>query len=143
MTVADSPRPGHPLAEAIADFLAELAQANRSAHTRRAYAGDLQQFAAWHRDPLDTVTSGVLRSFFATIAHLVNVDPDKNRYRFYQLTWQPSLFGGGAIVRRWGRIGTEGRWRPLFFASREGAQETVEEILKRRLGHGYRVVRWE
>jgi len=46
-------------------------------------------------------------------------------------------------VRRWGRMGTEGRWRPLFFGSRESAQKTVEEILKRRLGHGYAVVQWE
>jgi hypothetical protein len=46
---------------------------------------------------------------FNTYAHLVNVDPTKNRRRFYTLTWQPSLFGGGAIVRRWGRVGTEGR----------------------------------
>ena len=80
---------------------------------------------------------------FQAYAHLVNVDPDKNRYRFYTLTWQPSLFEGGAIVRRWGRIGTEGRWRPLFFPSRQEAQKTVEGILKRRLGHGYCVVQWE
>ena len=80
---------------------------------------------------------------FKAYAHLVSVDPDKNRYRFYQLTWQPVLFGGGAIVRRWGRIGTEGRWRAIFFGSRGEAQKTVEEILKRRLGHGYAVVRWE
>ena len=80
---------------------------------------------------------------FNTYAHLVSVDPDKNRYRFYTLTWQPSLFEGGAIVRRWGRIGTEGRWRPLFFPSRQEAQKTVEGILKRRLGHGYCVVQWE
>lgn len=80
---------------------------------------------------------------FNTYAHLVSVDPDKNRHRFYTLTWQPALFSGGAIVRRWGRMGTEGRWRPLFFGSRESAQKTVEETLKRRMAHGYQVVRWE
>src|SRR5450759_3911736 len=80
---------------------------------------------------------------FNTYAHLVNVDPDKNRYRFYTLTWQPSLFGGLALVRSWGRIGMSGRSRAIFFADQESAQKTVEEILKRRLGHGYAVVRWE
>ena len=87
-----------------------------------------------------TPSYGIAR--FQAYAHLVNVDPDKNRYRFYTLTWQPSLFEGGAIVRRWGRIGTKGRMRPLLFGSREEAQKTVEEILKRRLGHGYCGVQW-
>lgn len=82
-------------------------------------------------------------SRFKAYAHLLSVDPDKNRYHFYTLTWQPVRFGGGAIVRRWGRIGTEGRWRAIFFGSREEAQKTVEGILKRRVGHGYAVVRWE
>ena len=36
---------------------------------------------------------------FEAYAHLVNVDLDKNRYRFYTPTWQPSLFGGLALVR--------------------------------------------
>ena len=80
---------------------------------------------------------------FNVYAYLVSVDPSLNRYRFYTLSWQPSLFGGGAIVRRWGRIGSKGRWRALFFGSRGEAQKTMEEILKRRLGHGYSVVRWE
>src|SRR5450756_561349 len=80
---------------------------------------------------------------FEAYAHLVNVDPDKNRYRFYTLSWQPSLFGGLALVRSWGRIGTSGRSRAIFFADQEGAQKAVEEIMKRRMAHGYRVVQWE
>lgn len=80
---------------------------------------------------------------FKIYAHLVSVNPAQNRYRFYTLTWQPSLFEGGAIVRRWGRIGTEGQWQAFFFGTREEAQKTVEEILKRSLAHGYTAVRWE
>ncbi len=79
---------------------------------------------------------------FDVYAHLESIDPDKNRCRFYTLTWQPSLFGGGAIVRRWGRIGTEGQWRAILFGSRKEAQKTGG-ILKRRLGHEYQVVSWE
>jgi integrase/recombinase XerD len=68
--MADSLGPGDPLADAIAAFLTDLAQANRSVQTRRAYAADLRQFAAGHRGALETVTPGVLRAFFATVAHL-------------------------------------------------------------------------
>ena len=37
-----------PLLRLIEDFLADLGQANHSAHTLRAYAADLAQFAAFH-----------------------------------------------------------------------------------------------
>lgn len=80
---------------------------------------------------------------FNVYAHLVSIDPSRNRYRYYTLTWQPSIFGGGAIVRRWGRIGTEGRWRAIFFGTREEAQKTVDGIVKQRLARGYQVVQWE
>ena len=88
-----------------------------------------------------TASNGVVH--FKAYAHLSSVDPAKNRYRFYTLTWQPSLFGGLALVRSWGRIGTSGHSRAIFFADQEGAQKAVEEILKRRMAHGYAVVRWE
>lgn len=80
---------------------------------------------------------------FRAYAHLVSIDPQRNRHRFYTLTWQPSLFGGGAIVKRWGRVGTDGQWQAAFFGTRDEAQTTVEEILKRRLGHGYQIIRWD
>ncbi len=54
------------LQTAIADFLADLAHSNRSVHTRRVYAADLQQFAAFYRGPLPDITVDVLRAFFAT-----------------------------------------------------------------------------
>lgn len=64
----------HALDEVIAAFLTELAQANRSAHTCRAYATDLQQFAVWHRargaPALPAVTPALLRDYFATLVHL-------------------------------------------------------------------------
>jgi hypothetical protein len=40
-----------PLSSLTTDFLAELAHANRSRHTCRAYATDLAQFAAFYRGP--------------------------------------------------------------------------------------------
>jgi len=68
--MANSLAPEHPLAEAIAAFLADLTQANRSAQTRRAYATDLHQFAAGYGGSLSAITPAVLRAFFETGATL-------------------------------------------------------------------------
>ena len=67
-------------------------------------------------------------------------DPTKNRARFYTITWQPALWGGGALVRRWGRLGGPGRALTTFYDDRVSAQESVERLLRRRRRRGYRVV---
>ena len=61
---------GVPVAEAVVAFLADLAHANRSVHTRRAYAADLAAFRATYDGPIDGITADTLRAFFATVAHL-------------------------------------------------------------------------
>ncbi|AQU89304.1 molybdate metabolism regulator (plasmid) [Komagataeibacter nataicola] len=48
-------------------------------------------------------------SLFPETAALVRVDPAANCWRFSHLSLQPDLFGGTALVRQWGRIGTAGR----------------------------------
>jgi Phage integrase, N-terminal SAM-like domain len=58
------------LSPLVTEFLAELAQANRSRHTCRAYATDLAQFAAFYRGPVGGITVEVLRSFGATLESL-------------------------------------------------------------------------
>ena len=73
---------------------------------------------------------------------LVSVDPERNRARFYTLTWQPALWGGGAIVRTWGRLGGPGRAMTAFYPDRASAQASVERLIRRRLRRGYRVVEW-
>ena len=40
---------------------------------------------------------------------LRRLDPARNMARFYAVTVQPTLFGQWALVRRWGRINTDGR----------------------------------
>ena len=77
---------------------------------------------------------------FRAYARFVSVDATKNRYRFYSLSWQPALWGGGALVRCWGRIGTKGRSLAIFYQDRAGAQQLVEQIVKRRLQRGYHLV---
>lgn len=41
--------------------------------------------------------------------HLHRIDLDRNMRRFYELSVQPTLFGGASLVRTWGRIGTAGQ----------------------------------
>jgi integrase/recombinase XerD len=51
-------------------FLADLAHANHSPHTCRAYATDLAQLCAFHQGQAQTITADVLRTFFEMHAHL-------------------------------------------------------------------------
>jgi integrase/recombinase XerD len=51
-------------------FLADLARANHSPQTCRAYAADLAQLCACHQGPIQTITAEVLRTFFGRHAHL-------------------------------------------------------------------------
>src|SRR5216683_137119 len=54
----------------VTTFLADLAHANHSPHTCRAYATDLTQLCAFHQGPIQTITADVLRAFFERHAHL-------------------------------------------------------------------------
>ena len=54
----------------MAEFLTDPAHANRSVHTRRAYASDLGDLLRFHGGPASSITPQILRSFFTTIAHL-------------------------------------------------------------------------
>ncbi|MBI4318457.1 MAG: WGR domain-containing protein [Chloroflexi bacterium] len=59
------------------------------------------------------------------MAKLLQRDTTKDRCRFYTIAWQRALWGGGAMIRCWGRIGTEGRSMPSFYPDRESAQAMV------------------
>ena len=48
----------------VAVFLADLAYANHSPQTLRAYATDLAQLCAFHQEPVQTISAEVLRTFF-------------------------------------------------------------------------------
>jgi integrase len=61
-------RPSGPTVGAlVADFLADLANAERPANTRRAYTGDLAALVRYYAGPASGITPAVLRSFFATL----------------------------------------------------------------------------
>ena len=79
---------------------------------------------------------------FGCRVRFVSLNPTKNRARFSTITWQPALWGGGAMVRRWGRLGGRGRSLIAFYPDRASAQEVVERLIRRRLRRGYQVVEW-
>lgn len=71
MTLLRHPRVHEPrVSEAARDFLADLAHADRSAHTRANYRSDLAAFARYYDGPLSGVTTVVLRGHFATLSDL-------------------------------------------------------------------------
>ena len=79
---------------------------------------------------------------FRRYVRLESIDPERNRFRFFLLRWQPTLWNGPALVRTWGRVGAAGRSRVVEVPDGSDPQETVRRVLRRRLRHGYRVVEW-
>jgi predicted DNA-binding WGR domain protein len=77
---------------------------------------------------------------FAHAVRFVSVDPAKRRFRFYELRLQATLWGGVALVRGWGRLGTPGRTRAAEYPDRAAATAAAERAVRRRLGRGYRLV---
>ena len=80
---------------------------------------------------------------FRAYVRFEHVDPAENRQRFYDLSWQPTLFGDGALVRTWGRQGQPGTSRATFYPDRACAAAEVRQVVRRRLAHGYRVIAWQ
>jgi predicted DNA-binding WGR domain protein len=72
---------------------------------------------------------------------LVRCNPEQNRQRFYLFSWQRSLYGKRVLVCTWGRMGTLGRSRSIFFP--EGSSGTsLERLINQRLQRGYHVTAW-
>ncbi len=91
--------------------------------------------------PEMTETPEALATFSAYV-RFESRDPAENRYRYYDLSWQPTLFGEGALVRAWGRQGRPPTTRASFYADRCHAQTAIRQIVRRRLRHGYTVIEW-
>lgn len=77
-------------------------------------------------------------------SHLLfeRIDRTKNEYRFYYLSWQPTLFDEHAVVRIAGR-NVDGRCRvmaPVPFDSFDEAWPYIRSIIRKRLRNGYRIV---
>lgn len=71
---------------------------------------------------------------------LRSIDPDRNRWRAYEIDLQPTLFGEVSLVTRWGRIGTRGQTNVYHFPTHAEALRKVRDLIRRRRRHGYELV---
>ena len=90
------------------------------------------------RPPKAPVRPPCQLSLFPETATLVRVDPSTNCWRFYHLSLQPDLFGGTALVRQWGRIGTAGRQLCELHDDAAQALDALGRHLRIRHRRGYR-----
>jgi len=79
---------------------------------------------------------------FQHYARFERVDLSENCERFYLLAVQPTLLGEVALVRTWGRIGTQGQRLTATFPDRQRAQTSLERLVRRRLAHRYQLTDW-
>jgi predicted DNA-binding WGR domain protein len=62
-------------------------------------------------------------------------DPATSQVRFYRLITMPNLFGGGSLVREWGRIGRPGQVKIEPYATEDEAAGAKLAASKRRRGY--------
>ena len=67
------------------------------------------------------------------------VDPEANMYRFYRLRLMPDLFGGVSLLREWGRIGTQGRYRIELFEDAGRATDAMVALYRAKQKRGYQL----
>lgn len=72
------------------------------------------------------------------IQRFVKVDPAKDVRRWYVVAWGPTLFGTWAVIRAWGRLGSEWSQRRVqeFATQDEACAEAVAQA-ERRERRGY------
>jgi len=76
---------------------------------------------------------------FPTTLCLVSIDPNQNRWRFYRISHQRTLWDEDVLVQTWGRLGTDGCSRLCFLQAGEDVQTVVAKLLRQRFQHGYRL----
>jgi predicted DNA-binding WGR domain protein len=70
------------------------------------------------------------------------INPAENEARFYYIAWEPTLFEAGAVVRIYGRKGGRRRvMAPVPYPSLEAAWSFIRAIIRRRLRHGYKLIK--
>ena len=71
---------------------------------------------------------------------LRRIERAHNMARFYAVVVQPMLFGEWAVVRRWGRINTDGRRTEAWFADPSLAVACADEHAAAKTKRGYKLV---
>ena len=95
--------------------------------------------------PLSTLVPTMVETLagFTAYVRFQSTDPAQNRLRFYDLRWQPTLFGEGALMRVWGRQGQPGTIRAAVYPDRDRAQAEIRSLVRQRLVHSYHVIDWQ
>ncbi len=68
---------------------------------------------------------------------LRRLEPERNLARFYALLIERDLFGQVVLVRRWGRIGTQGRERADPHANESEAAAALSQLAATKRRRGY------
>ena len=71
---------------------------------------------------------------------LRRIEPPKNMARFYAVEVMPTLFGQWAVVRRWGRVNTDGRRSETWFDDLAVALNSAAEHAAGKYKRGYATV---
>jgi len=72
------------------------------------------------------------------VQRFVKVDPAEHQRRWYVVAWGPTLFGAWAVVRSWGRLGTNWSQRRVEeFATVDEAIAEADVQMERRAKRGY------
>ncbi|MEM6549209.1 MAG: WGR domain-containing protein [Pseudomonadota bacterium] len=74
---------------------------------------------------------------FPASMRLHRVEPARNMRRFYRLSLQAELFGGWALMREWGRIGSPGTVRIDQHADEGSALDALRTHAARKARRGY------
>jgi predicted DNA-binding WGR domain protein len=68
---------------------------------------------------------------------LHRVDAARNMARFYAMSIEPTLFGGRSLVRNWGRMGTQGRYKIELFEDEAAAESAMARLARIKSARGY------
>ena len=66
-----------------------------------------------------------------------SINAAENRFRFYSMMIEKTLFGEFILSCTWGRIGTGGQGKMFFYDSLAECMEKLKCIVKVRGSHGY------
>lgn len=69
---------------------------------------------------------------------LYQIDPARNRRRFYAVRIERGLFGKWGVIRHWGRLGTHGQQRTSWHDTHEEAEHALQRKLREKQRRGYR-----
>ena len=70
--------------------------------------------------------------------HLERCDSSRNIARFYRLELGQTLFGEVMLIRRWGRIGTQGRVFQSVMESQTDGERSLQHWHQKKRRRGYR-----